>query len=115
MSATLREIGLGVKLSLEYPKAQVLNMYLNAVYYGHGYWGDVAAAHGYFGTAPNDLDWAQAAMLAGLPQAPSACDPLEHYTLAKKRSATFSTSSARGTTSPARKPTRRTSSRLDLK
>jgi membrane peptidoglycan carboxypeptidase len=85
VSATLQEIGLGVKLSLEYPKAQILNMYLNAVYYGNGYWGDAAAARGYFGTTPAALDWTQAAMLAGLPQAPSAYDPLEHCTLAKQR------------------------------
>ncbi len=85
LAATLREIGLGVKLSLEYPKPQILDMYLNAVYYGHGYWGDAAAARGYFGVAPTALDWAQAAMLAGLPQAPSAYDPLEHYALARQR------------------------------
>jgi membrane peptidoglycan carboxypeptidase len=85
VSATLREIGLGVKLSLAYPKPQILDMYLNAGYYGHGFWGDQAAARGYFGTGPNGLDWAQAAMLAGLLQAPSALDPLEHYALAKQR------------------------------
>jgi membrane peptidoglycan carboxypeptidase len=85
LSATLREIGLGVKLSLAYPKPQILDLYLNAVYYGHGYWGDQAAARGYFGAGPNGLDWAQAAMLAGLLQAPSALDPLEHYALAKHR------------------------------
>jgi hypothetical protein len=85
LGATLREIGLGVKLSLSYPKAQILQMYLSAVYYGHGYWGDVTAARGYFGRNPGALDWAQAAMLAGLPQAPSAYDPLEHLSLARQR------------------------------
>ena len=83
--ATLREIGLGVKLSLTYSKPRILEMYLNVVYYGHGYWGDVAAARGYFGVSPDALDWAQAAMLAGLPQAPSAYDPIEHFALAKMR------------------------------
>lgn len=83
--ATLQEIGLGVKLSLSYSKPQILAMYLNTVYYGNGYWGDVAAARGYFGKSPAALDWAQAAMLAGLPQAPSAYDPFEHYSLAKER------------------------------
>jgi membrane peptidoglycan carboxypeptidase len=85
VAATLREIGLGVKLSLDYSKPQILDMYLNAVYYGHGYWGEVAAARGYFGTTPAALDWAQAAMLAGLPEAPSAYDPIEHYALARER------------------------------
>lgn len=85
LTATLREIGLGVKLSLEFSKKQILAMYLNAVYFGHGYWGDVAAARGYFGVGPDALDWAQASMLAGLPEAPSAYDPLKHFALAKQR------------------------------
>jgi Transglycosylase len=85
LAVTLRDIGLGIKLSLDYPKTQILDMYLNAVYYGHGYWGDAAAARGYFGTSPTSLDWAQAAMLAGLPVAPSTYDPLVHYALAKQR------------------------------
>lgn len=82
---TLREIGLGVKLSLRYSKTRVLEMYLNATYFGHGYWGDLAAARGYFGRSPDRLDWAQATMLAGLPQAPSSYDPLLHYRLARQR------------------------------
>jgi penicillin-binding protein 1A len=85
LGSTLREIGLGIKLSLQYSRAEILTMYLNAVYYGHGYWGYVAAAHGYFGTSPGRVNWAEAAMLAGLPQAPSAYDPLEHLALAKER------------------------------
>lgn len=85
LGAKLREIGVGVKLSLRYSPSQILVMYLNAVYYGNGYWGDVAAARGYFHTTPKALSWAEAAMLAGLPQAPSAYDPLQHYSLAKQR------------------------------
>ncbi len=85
LEATLEEIGLGVKLSFSYSKPEILAMYLNAVYYGHGYWGDMAAARGYFGVAPDRLDWAEAALLAGLPQAPSAYDPKRHLALAKER------------------------------
>jgi len=85
IAATLKSIALGVKLSLSYPKQEILGMYLNAVYYGHGYWGDVAAARGYFHTTPDRLDWAEAALLAGLPQAPSTYDPLEHLAVAKQR------------------------------
>jgi len=85
VGAELREIGLGVKLALEYSKTEILRMYLNVVYYGNGYWGDVAAARGYFRRLPSQLSWAQAAMLAGLPQAPSALDPLTHYAAAKAR------------------------------
>jgi penicillin-binding protein 1A len=85
LAATLRNIGLGVKLSLEYPKPQILDMYLNAVYYGHGFWGDAAAARGYFDATPTSLSWGQAAMLAGLPAAPTTYDPFVHYGLAKQR------------------------------
>jgi len=81
----LEEIGLGVKLSLAYSHEQVLGMYLNDVYYGNGYWGDYAAAEGYFGVSPRRLTWGEAAMLAGLPQAPSAYDPVEHLALARLR------------------------------
>jgi penicillin-binding protein 1A len=81
----LNELGLGVKLSLTYSHARILAMYLNAVYYGNHYWGDVAASRGYFGLSPGRLSWSQAAMLAGLPQAPSAYDPLLHFDLAKQR------------------------------
>ena len=83
--ATLEQIGLGVKLALSYSKPEILNMYLNAVYYGNGYWGDVAAARGYFGVNPDELSWAEASLLAGLPQAPSAYDPIVHFALAKMR------------------------------
>jgi membrane peptidoglycan carboxypeptidase len=85
LGSTLREIGLGVKLAVEYSKQQILAMYLNVVYYGHGYWGVGQAARGYFHTTPSQLTWAEASMLAGLLQAPSAYDPLEHYALARVR------------------------------
>ncbi len=84
-SEKLEEFGLGLKLSCNFSHTQIMVMYLNAVYFGNGYWGDVAASHGYFGTSPNHLDWAEAAMLAGLLQAPSAYDPITHLLLAKER------------------------------
>lgn len=82
---TLEEIGLGVKLSLAYSHDQVLSMYLNSIYYGHGYWGQVAAARGYFGVSPRNLTWGEASLLGGLPQAPSVYDPLRHLSLARAR------------------------------
>jgi penicillin-binding protein 1A len=82
---TLEEIGLGVKLSLDYSHEQVLDMYLNSIYYGNGYWGIVAASRGYFGVSPRRLTWGEASLLAGLPQAPSAYDPVDHLPLARLR------------------------------
>jgi len=85
LGGTLEEIGLAVKLSLDYSSSEVLAMYLNAAYFGNGYWGEGAAARGYFGSSPRRLTWTQAAMLAGLLQAPSAYDPVRHPRLARSR------------------------------
>jgi membrane peptidoglycan carboxypeptidase len=82
---TLRQIGLGIRLGLRFSHQAVLAMYLNVNYYGNGYWGVRQAAEGYFDTGPSGLDWAQAAMLAGLLQAPSAYDPIHHPQLARER------------------------------
>lgn len=79
----------GVLLSLMvtalYNKQQILNMYLNEVYLGHDSYGVDTAAHVYFGQSIRALTPAQATLLAGLPQAPSAYDPLTHYNVAKDR------------------------------
>ena len=83
--STVRDIGLGVKLALTYSPAQIIAMYLNVAYYGHGYWGVAQAARGYFGATPTRLTWGEAAMLGGLLQAPSTYDPLAHPALARAR------------------------------
>ncbi len=85
VGAKLRMMGVAVKLELRYSKAQILEMYLNSIYYGDGQWGVAQASHIYFGRSPQSLDWAQASLLAGLPQAPSAYDPTRHIALAHAR------------------------------
>ena len=85
MAAKLAQLELSVKLDRAFPKRTILRMYLDAAYYGHGYYGLADAARGYFGTGPDRLSWAQASMLAGLVQAPSAYDPYTHLDLAKSR------------------------------
>jgi membrane peptidoglycan carboxypeptidase len=62
-------------------------MYSSVAYFGHGYYGLQAASCGYFAVAPAALTWSQAALLAGLVQAPTADDPLTHLTLARTREA----------------------------
>jgi membrane peptidoglycan carboxypeptidase len=79
------EVGLGIKLYLTYPKAQILQMYADVAYFGHHYYGLAAASCGYFGVTPARLDWPQAAMLAGLMQAPSADDPINHPAVGRAR------------------------------
>lgn len=85
LRAQAEQVVLAVKLSARYAKAEILDLYENACYYGHGYYGVAAAARGYFGLAPSQLSWAQASLLAGLVNAPSAYDPLRHYALARSR------------------------------
>ena len=81
------QILLGVKLDLNYSKAQILQLYADVAYFGHGYYGLAAASCGYFTERPARLSWGQAAMLAGLVQAPSVDDPLSHFANARARQA----------------------------
>jgi penicillin-binding protein 1A len=60
-------------------------MYFDAAYFGHGAYGLASASRVYFGVSPSQLTWAQATMLAGLVNAPSAYDPTAHLTLARSR------------------------------
>ncbi len=83
MQAT--EVGVGIKLYLTYSRPQILRMYQDVAYFGHGYYGLQQASCGYFGVRPAQLSWPQAALLAGLVLAPSADDPLVHYGNARTR------------------------------
>lgn len=85
--AQAEEAVLALKLDRSFSKQQILRMYLDDGYYGHGYYGLTAASEGYFGVAPAQLSWAQASLLAGLFQAPSAYDPLKHPDAARARQA----------------------------
>jgi penicillin-binding protein 1A len=79
------QAALAVKLYLTYTRTQILQMYAQVVYFGHGYYGLAAASCGYFGVRPAGLSWPQAAMLAGLAQGPSLDDPLSHPANARAR------------------------------
>ncbi|HUZ00701.1 MAG TPA: transglycosylase domain-containing protein [Thermomicrobiaceae bacterium] len=81
----LREAIVAYQFSRHYTKPQVLEMYLNDVYYGNRAYGVDAASMTYFNKHPWGLTLGEAAMLAGLPQAPSAYDPTQNYELAKAR------------------------------
>jgi 1A family penicillin-binding protein len=71
----IREMYLANQLEQMQSKNQILEDYLNTVYFGEGAYGAEAAAKVYFGKSAKDLTLAQAAMLAGLPQSPSNLDP----------------------------------------
>jgi membrane peptidoglycan carboxypeptidase len=83
--AKAKQVGLAVKLSLSYSHPQILRMYADVAYFGHGYYGLSAASCGYFGVTSAGLSWPEAAMLAGLVQGPSSDDPLLHYAQARAR------------------------------
>lgn len=71
----LRELVLAVQVERIYSKDEVLELYLNQVFYGNQSYGIEAAAQSYFGKRASDLDLAEASILAGLVQAPSEYDP----------------------------------------
>ncbi|TMK85286.1 MAG: hypothetical protein E6G44_07590 [Actinobacteria bacterium] len=85
LSRKLKEAVLAEKISRMYTKNQILDKYLNLVYFGHGAYGAQAAAQTYFGVNAGKLTLGQAALLAGLIQAPADYDPARHAAVAKAR------------------------------
>ncbi len=81
----IEQVGIALKLEIEYSHEQILSMYLNVAYFGDGAWGAQQASERYFGKSASALSWGQACMLAGMLQAPSLYDPLSHYALARSR------------------------------
>jgi membrane peptidoglycan carboxypeptidase len=81
----IREAVLAIEIERQYTKAQILEMYLNDVFFGNTAWGTAAAASIYFHKPTKDLDLAQAAMLAGIIRGPTLYDPLIDWTAAKNR------------------------------
>jgi penicillin-binding protein 1C len=87
LTRKLRESILAWRLAQAYTKDQILELYLNQTYFGHLAYGVEAAAQTYFGKSARDLDLAEAALIAGLPQAPSLYDPLLYPDAARERQA----------------------------
>ncbi|OQP07247.1 penicillin-binding protein [Geobacillus sp. 46C-IIa] len=67
------------KMERTYSKKEILEMYINRIYFGAGAWGVASAAKTYFGKDVSELTLSESAMLAGLVKAPSALSPLRHY------------------------------------
>jgi penicillin-binding protein 1A len=81
----IREAILAFKIEKYLTKEEILFMYLNQIYLGHGAYGVSVAAENYFGKSIEGLNLAESALLAGLPQAPSKYSPLNHPDQARKR------------------------------
>ncbi|MCX7707905.1 MAG: transglycosylase domain-containing protein, partial [Anaerolineae bacterium] len=84
----VREAWLAWRLERKYSKDEILALYLNTTYYGHYAVGIEAAAQAYFGVHASELDLAQCALLAGLPQYPAGYNPIENLEAARARQAT---------------------------
>ncbi|MCT2890051.1 MAG: penicillin-binding protein PBP1A [Streptococcus thermophilus] len=80
-----QEIWLSLQMERQYTKQEILTFYVNKVYMGNGYYGMKTAAKSYFGKELGDLSVAQAALLAGIPQAPTQYDPYANPDAAKER------------------------------
>jgi penicillin-binding protein 1A len=81
----LKEMLLAAELERRFSKDEILEMYLNEVFYGHGAYGVKRAARLYFNQSPKYLTLAQCALLAGLPQSPIAYSPYQYPKRAKQR------------------------------
>jgi membrane peptidoglycan carboxypeptidase len=74
----VEQVALAVKLKYSYSGAEILRLYGDVAYFGHGFYGLEDASCGYFGVQPDQLSWPQAALLAGLVQGPTTDDPIDH-------------------------------------
>jgi penicillin-binding protein 1A len=83
--AEVKQVVLAFKLNIAYSKQQILDLYAEVAYYGHGYYGLQQASCGYFGHPAKDLTVAQGAMLAGVVNAPSEDDPIDDPANARAR------------------------------
>jgi penicillin-binding protein 1A len=83
----IKEALLAYKIDRYLTKEEIITLYLNHIYLGHGTYGIEAASQGYFGKSARDLTLAEAAILAGLPKAPSSYSPYLHPDKAYQRQA----------------------------
>ena len=81
----IKEAILAIRLELVFTKDDILEMYLNQIYYGHGSYGVEAAARTYFGKGVADLTIAECALIASLPKAPNPYSPYKDPKRARKR------------------------------
>jgi penicillin-binding protein 1A len=81
----IEQVVMAIKLNRAYSRPDILRLYAEIAYYGHGYYGLEAASCGYFGVRPARLTLVQAAMLAGAVNAPTYDDPLAYPVQARSR------------------------------
>jgi penicillin-binding protein 1A len=85
LNRKIAEIRVARQIESRYTKDEILELYMNQIYFGSGAWGIEAAAQEYFGKSATQLTLAEAALFAGLPQAPSRLSPRENMDGALER------------------------------
>ena len=85
LSRKVKEIIYSLKVERHLTKEQILERYLNEIYFGHGYYGIKTAADGYFHKKLDDLTLKEMAILVGLPKAPSTYAPTKNYEMSMGR------------------------------
>jgi penicillin-binding protein 1A len=81
----IKEALLAFQIERRYTKDEILELYLNQIYFGSGAYGVESAANIFFGKSSKDLDLAECALIAAMPRAPSRYSPLVNHELARKR------------------------------
>ncbi len=79
MSRKIREMFYAMEMEKKYTKDQILEFYINNVYFANGYYGIEAAAQGYFGKQASELSLSEVAFLCAVPNGPTKFNPLENY------------------------------------
>jgi len=85
LTRKLTEAFIAYRIEKDFTKAEILELYLNRIYFGEGYYGVLAASQGYFGKSVSDLTVGEAAILAGMPKSPNAYSPRRHPEDSKSR------------------------------
>ena len=85
VSRKIAEIFVAIDLEKQYSKDDILEFYINTIYFGEGYYGIREASNGYYKKEPKDLSLYEATLLAGVPNAPSVYAPTINPDLAKSR------------------------------
>ena len=81
----IAEVFMAFEIEKNYLKDEILELYINTIYFGNGYYNIKDACEGYFGKSPNEMTEGECIMLAGIPNAPSVYNPKENPKLAKER------------------------------
>lgn len=81
----IAEMFMAIDLENQYSKDDILELYINTIYFGNGYYGIKQACNGYLNKEPKDMNLAESTMMAGIPNAPSVYAPTVNKELCKER------------------------------